>query len=165
MKGRFCQILNENLCHNWFSYNNDNEVCLLCQVLCFVLLHAFSPYYNLLFIYLFVFFVFLVFFCSIGVWTQCLILARQAFYHLSTPLALQPLLFFCITRIWIQGFCCSYFGDRILLYAQASLNLEHPILLFRTSLGWQAHATTSSYWLRWGSHELFVQLQFSQSSS
>jgi hypothetical protein len=133
---------------------------MLCALTC--LFSLLQPFIYL-FICFFCFFWF--FFCSIGVWTQCLILARQAFYHLSTPLALQPLLFFCITRIWIQGFCCSYFGDRILLYAQASLNLEHPILLFRTSLGWQAHATTSSYWLRWGSHELFVQLQFSQSSS
>jgi hypothetical protein len=35
-------------------------------------------------------------------------------------------------------------------------NFNLPDLSLPHSLGWQAHATTPSYWLRWGSRKLLV---------
>jgi hypothetical protein len=45
--------------------------------------------------------------------------------------------------------CCSgYFGDRILLFAQAGLDHNPPILLFLPSLGWQLW-TTMPFFFCW----------------
>jgi hypothetical protein len=67
------------------------------------------------------------------------------------------------TRIWmylggkcsiawacLQSFFSGYFGDKDLLFAQAGLNKNLPILYFPLYLGWQAHSTTFIFFLlRW----------------
>jgi hypothetical protein len=67
--------------------------------------------------------------------------ARQALYHLNHT---------------SSPFCSGYFGARVLLFAQASLDYNPPILCFLLYLGWQVCATIISYWLRWRSRELFA---------
>jgi hypothetical protein len=52
----------------------------------------------------------------------------------------------------------GYFGDRVLVFAQAGLDCSPPALHFLPSPGWQAHATTPSFFLlRWGLENFFAQ--------
>jgi hypothetical protein len=67
-------------------------------------------------------------------------LARQMLYHLSP--ACMP-------------FCSGYFGDRVSLFAQASLD-HSPMLRFPLSLGWQTLAPMPNFFLlRWGLANVF----------
>jgi hypothetical protein len=59
-----------------------------------------------------VFISFRLFFLSARDWTQGLVLARQAHYHLS--LSTSPL-------------CVGYFWDRVLLFAHSGLNCDPPV--------------------------------------
>jgi hypothetical protein len=54
-------------------------------------------------------------------------------------------------------FCSGYFGARVSLFAQASLDSDPPVLYFALSSGWQACTTTLSFFpFTWrGSHKLF----------
>jgi hypothetical protein len=59
----------------------------------------------------------------------------------------------------LQPFVLWLFIDRVLLFAQASLDCNLPILCFPLQLGWQAQATTSSYFpLSWGVVNFFFFL-------
>jgi hypothetical protein len=70
-----------------------------------------------------------------GIWTQSFVLAKQALYHL---------------RYNHSPFCSGYFGHRVLLFAQVSLDPDPPILGFLLLPGWQAHASMPSFWLTQG---------------
>jgi hypothetical protein len=62
-------------------------------------------------------------FGSTGVWTQCFALSRKVHYCLSHT---------------FSPFFCGCFGDRVSLFAQASLDSDPPILCFLMLLSWQA---------------------------
>jgi hypothetical protein len=79
------------------------------------------------------------------------VLARWALYHLSHTSGL---------------FCSGYFGDRVSLLAQVSLDRDPPILCFLLLLGWQAQTTTPSFFLlRWGLAIFFAQVGLKPQSS
>jgi hypothetical protein len=80
---------------------------------------------------------FFVYVCVCFLWFEL-----WALCFLGSPLWLEPCL---------QPFCSGYFGDRVSLFCPASLDWEPPVLYFSPLLGWQAHATISSFFLlRWG---------------
>jgi hypothetical protein len=68
--------------------------------------------------------------------------------------ALYTLLGRCsIIESCLQTFFCSYFGHRVLFFAQKGLDQDPPILSFQSLLGGQALVTTSSFFsIEMGSH-------------
>jgi hypothetical protein len=53
-------------------------------------------------------------------------------------------------------FCSGHFQERILLFIQACLDHDLPILCFMQWLGWQAYASMSSFFsIEMGSHKFF----------
>jgi hypothetical protein len=107
------------------------------------------------------------FFCSTGDWTQDLILARLALYHLSH--ASSPLCFSFGGFFWqCWGLISGLWLARKVLTAWATLAILFALVIFETVLvfcwgwpgprpsyfmllGWQAWTAMSSHWLRWGS--------------
>jgi hypothetical protein len=73
---------------------------------------------------------YLFFFRWYWVWMQVLAFTRQALYHLSLA---------------SSHFCSGYFGDKVLLFVQASLYQEPPILCFLLWQGWQIYTTMPSF--------------------
>jgi hypothetical protein len=69
-------------------------------------------------------------FLWIGVWTQGFVFARQVLNHLSQ----DP-----------SPFYSGYFGDRVLLFAQAILDHDPRILSFLLLLEWQTDVTMPSF--------------------
>jgi hypothetical protein len=78
-----------------------------------------------------------------GIWTSDCTLTRQVFYWLSHS---------------STSLCSDYFGDRVLLFAQAGLVHSSSILCFPPSLGWHAHTTMPNFFpLRWALANFFGQ--------
>jgi hypothetical protein len=72
-----------------------------------------------------------------------LCICRQAFYcwsHISSP------------------FCSGYFGYRLSLFVQASLDYNPTISCFTPLQKWQVHATMLSCWLKWGLSNFLPEL-------